>query len=151
VGLKVEGIFEGPDLVVGVVELEEGEEVAKVGEDLIVAEEVEEVLVGYAEVFLLVALLAVDDEVIEEDLVEVVEVLFEADPDALLGRFLVIVEAQFLCVVALEDAPKLLEGVAAKGGVGVPLLGLQLLLLQALVYAFRYPHVLLHPPVYALH
>lgn len=83
-------------------------------QDLVVPQEVKQVLVGDAEVLLLVPLLAVHYEVVEEYLIEVIEVLFNADPYPLLGGLLVLAQTQLLGVLCLQNAPQLLEGKAAE-------------------------------------
>jgi len=120
------------------------------GKHLVVSEEVEQMLVGDAEVLFFISLLVVDNEVVEKNLVEVVEVLLDADPGPLLRGLLVLIEAQLLGVLCLQNTPELLEGEAAQRRVCVSFLCLQLLLLKGLVYGICYLHVLFHPGVYGL-
>ena len=109
----VQSFLEFFEFGVAVVELDEVEEVAKLGEHLVVPEEVEHVLVGHAQLLLLLLLLVFHDEVVEEDLVELVEMLLQGNLDPLLRRFLVLSQVKFLLVGLLDDRPELFETEAA--------------------------------------
>lgn len=97
------------ELAVSVVVLDKVMQVFGIGEYLIVPEEVDDVLVSYSQVLLLVPLLVLNDEVVEENLVKTGHVLFDRYLNSLLSRLLIVSQAQLFRVLLLDDRPQLLK------------------------------------------
>lgn len=77
----------------------------QVSEDLIVPKKVQDMLIGDRKILLLIALLVLNDEVVEEDFVQFVEILLDGDPYPLFCGLFVVVEVELLPVLLLDYGP----------------------------------------------
>lgn len=75
------------------------------GKNLVISKEVQYVLIGDRKILLLIALLILYDEVVKEDFVQFVEVLFYGDSYPLLCGLLIVMEVELLPVLLLDNCP----------------------------------------------
>lgn len=77
----------------------------QVGKDLIIPEEMQDVLIGDGKFLLFIALLVLHNEVVEENLVQFIEILFYGYPYPLFCWFLIIMKVKLLPILFLDDGP----------------------------------------------